>query len=492
MPSTSTASPTEAAASPRGAAMQKAKSWKEDDMLRRDAALDAATSPPKDSPRSGSLSSFLRSASSGVRHLVSKKKRRFIKDGFDLDLAYITPQLIAMGIPATGKDAVFRNPASMVKEFLARYHPGACKVFNLCIEPNRQYHASLIGLPDHLVESHGHYDHNPMPLFCVAPFCRSVASWLAGGNERVVAIHCKAGKGRTGMATCAYMVWSGMSASAAEAMELYGRMRTHNGKGVTIPSQARYVGYTLEVLRLMRELGDPSSPSLELPQLQIPPLLRVERVVLLHAPDAFTAPGVYFTIELVHRQQERTDDATAAGAPPRWRSWRVYDHRKPTGEGGAGEGTAQLGSGSPAKKGRSRLSLSRGSSSAAEVPAGSYEGMVCDPNAQPIIAGDVKICVSASNGKTICAAWFHTAFIVGDTLELAKPDLDKAKKNKALPTNFAMRVVFSRAVGSPADEQIVRAGLDASARQSVATAPTAMGSGDGDHDDDDDEDDDAD
>eukprot|EP00964_Phaeocystis_antarctica_P140939 scaffold105867_cov60-Phaeocystis_antarctica.AAC.4 len=47
-----------------------------------------------------------------IKRLVSKKKLRFTKDGFDLDLSYITPRLIAMGYPSTGAESFYRNPAT--------------------------------------------------------------------------------------------------------------------------------------------------------------------------------------------------------------------------------------------------------------------------------------------------------------------------------------------------------------------------------------------
>ena len=52
-----------------------------------------------------------------IRGFVSLNKKRYQVDGFDLDLSYITPQLIAMGIPSTGVEAVYRNPMDEAKAF---------------------------------------------------------------------------------------------------------------------------------------------------------------------------------------------------------------------------------------------------------------------------------------------------------------------------------------------------------------------------------------
>ncbi|KAM4815251.1 phosphatidylinositol 3,4,5-trisphosphate 3-phosphatase TPTE2-like [Thomomys bottae] len=45
-----------------------------------------------------------------IRRLVSGNKRRYAKDGFDLDLTYITDRLVAMSFPSSGIHTFYRNP----------------------------------------------------------------------------------------------------------------------------------------------------------------------------------------------------------------------------------------------------------------------------------------------------------------------------------------------------------------------------------------------
>ncbi len=63
-----------------------------------------------------------------VRALVSKKKKRFQEDGFDLDLTYVTDRIIAMGFPSSGIEATYRNPLPEVQRFFNTKHPEKYKV----------------------------------------------------------------------------------------------------------------------------------------------------------------------------------------------------------------------------------------------------------------------------------------------------------------------------------------------------------------------------
>jgi len=174
----------------------------------------------------------------GIRKIVSQKKNRYQKDGFDLDLTYIFPHIIAMGFPSSGTEGVFRNPIEEVKQFFTKYHDKRYKIYNLCSE--RSYEAKEFGGN---VGVFAFDDHNPPPLTLIPKFCQDAAEFLKKDKKNVVAVHCKAGKGRTGCLIACLLLHLGQAQDAKEALHTFGANRTSNAKGVTIPSQIRYVGY---------------------------------------------------------------------------------------------------------------------------------------------------------------------------------------------------------------------------------------------------------
>ncbi len=49
-------------------------------------------------------------------------------------------------------------------------------------------------------------------------FCADVAKYLNEHVDNMVAIHCKAGKGRTGLMICVFMLYAGVWSSAHESL----------------------------------------------------------------------------------------------------------------------------------------------------------------------------------------------------------------------------------------------------------------------------------
>jgi hypothetical protein len=72
----------------------------------------------------------------------------------------------------------------------------------------------------------------------------SMRNWLHEKEGRVVVVHCKAGKGRSGTASCSYLISEeGWEIHKALNRFTERRMRPNMGKGVSIPSQLRWIGY---------------------------------------------------------------------------------------------------------------------------------------------------------------------------------------------------------------------------------------------------------
>lgn len=202
-------------------------------------SFSAKLAPP--SPRARGQSAGHKSGggiSKIVRGLVSKKKKRFKEDGYDLDLTYVGKQIIAMGFPAEKLAGMYRNPMPEVQRFFNDRHGDKYKVYNLCAELEYD-HAKF----DNRVARYPFLDHTPSQFVLIKPFCEDVHQWLTQGETYLAAIHCKAGKGRTGYLISCYLVHAELQATAEDALSFYASARTLNRKGVTIPSQIRFVHY---------------------------------------------------------------------------------------------------------------------------------------------------------------------------------------------------------------------------------------------------------
>ncbi|CZT43670.1 related to protein-tyrosine phosphatase [Rhynchosporium secalis] len=189
-----------------------------------------------------------------LRQLVAGPRSRHPEAG--LDLCYVTDQIIATSGPSgTYPQRAYRNPLDQLVKFLDYKHGKDWAIW--------EFRAEGTGYPDEEVYGRvWHYpwpDHHPPPFQLVPLIMAGMRNWLneAEGNaeeigkygkkverKRVVVVHCKAGKGRSGTMACSYLI-SECGWTPAEALARFTerRMRPGFGQGVSIPSQLRWVGY---------------------------------------------------------------------------------------------------------------------------------------------------------------------------------------------------------------------------------------------------------
>lgn len=163
----------------------------------------------------------------------------------------------------------YRNPLDKLVEFLDSKHNKNWAIW--------EFRAEGTGYPDDLVYNRIlHYpwpDHHPPPFRLVPMIVASMRSWLDGHdvhgieggdgpnkqqkllgrvidkwkdkkNGRVVVVHCKAGKGRSGTMACSFLIAeAGWTPEEALKRFTERRMRPNFGPGVSIPSQLRTIGY---------------------------------------------------------------------------------------------------------------------------------------------------------------------------------------------------------------------------------------------------------
>lgn len=214
-----------------------------------------------------------------VRVAVSKDRIRFNDKKHNLDLSYITNNLIAMAFPATGIEATYRNDIDEVSRMLHTYHKNNYMIWNLS---GRLYDYSKF---NHQVLNFGFPDHHSPPLDLLFQIIVSMDNWLSASPEHVAVIHCVGGKGRTGTVISCYLIFTGYFADPQEALLHFAYMRSMKERGVTQTSQKRYVTYFQNILR------NTVRPH--------PKVLRIRRVVMTAVP-CWTKQGCRPYVNIYH------------------------------------------------------------------------------------------------------------------------------------------------------------------------------------------------
>lgn len=221
-----------------------------------------------------------------LRQIVAGPRAKHAETG--LDLCYVTDNIIvtcvssycslffvfnmlsnflisfsSSGPSQTYPQRAYRNPLDRLIAFLDAKHGDNWAIW--------EFRAEGTGYPDEAVYGRiRHYpwpDHHPPPFRLVPMIMASMRNWLSGEDDelaqrgkdtppktdeekkrdqekRVVVVHCKAGKGRSGTMTCSYLISQcGWTPEEALARFTARRMRPKFGAGVSIPSQLRWVSY---------------------------------------------------------------------------------------------------------------------------------------------------------------------------------------------------------------------------------------------------------
>lgn len=213
-------------------------------------------------------------------------------------------------------------------------------------------------------------------------------------------------QGRTGMMISAFMVREGLARDSMEALKIFGEIRTSNGKGVTIPSQMRYVHYYEQCLRHGFETFPVKT-------------YRIRHIRLITVPNFDVGGGCdpYFDVRLAVWDEGKKKHVMK----------KVFDYYK------------------AAKKVRNYRSRDK----YADIDVEEFDLRV---------RGDVKVVLydydKLGGHDKMAHFWFNTGFVTNNYLLFHKEVTDRAckdKHNKEFDADFKVELFLDELTGTDAD-----------------------------------------
>jgi len=168
-----------------------------------------------------------------------------MEDGFDLDLQYISPQIMVMSNPSVGSDAVLRNSMPAVSQYLNEVHGNHYLVLNVTEE--RRYP---------LGPFFGRYYQFPIAqdgvptLEGLLTMVKNVDAWLKEHPHNLVAVHSKHNQGRVAIFVIALLLHRKVHRNSSTALSSFEALRRKKDAGQGEPlqtldnaSQMRFLEY---------------------------------------------------------------------------------------------------------------------------------------------------------------------------------------------------------------------------------------------------------
>eukprot|EP00961_Rhodomonas_salina_P011269 151156-Rhodomonas_salina.5 len=92
-------------------------------------------------------------------------------------------------------------------------------------------------------------DHGPPLMSEMIKFCEEAAKWLEMDQKNTIAVHCKGGKGRTGVMVAAFLMWTGHRCATRKKKE-----RKEKNKKKEDENKKRHGVFVCSTMRLTRQL----------------------------------------------------------------------------------------------------------------------------------------------------------------------------------------------------------------------------------------------
>lgn len=222
-------------------------------------------------------------------------------------------------------------------------------------------------------------------------------------QNNVVSVNCNAGKGRTGTSICCFLIYSGLAENYKNAITYYGWKRFVTGRGVSQPSQQRYIQYFERVFRR---------------KVQSPSLKRIHKIEIITIPSS-TGNSVKPCIEIAD-----------------------------------GKNFKMIWTNNPNYKEADKKQVQQINSNIQTYKVGQDDVMVIEiedlkrPDQGVLVCGDLYFkLINAKNKDLICRFAMNTAFIPSDTnvysFDKRSVDPDSIIKNKKFDHNFQINLYFS-------------------------------------------------